>query len=185
MEAVTMKNLYSFLALAGWAGVAAGADYVGGEMDMTTPQLRLVEPAETIVASAPVHVVIRYSADFRYCDDCVAPLPSGYGQLPQVAQQGHAHTYLQRIPDDGGFDANAGPDGTSAAFCALNASNPTTKVGPGSVEGDCPGVTATGRYRMCAVLQTDAHVLRVMAHPRHFPSIDCRIVEVIAAPGEP
>jgi len=148
-------------------------------MDETTPQLRLVAPGSTIRANAPVHVYIRYSNDFNYCDDCVAPLPEGYGQRPQIAQQGHAHTYLQRIPDDGGFEPNLGPDGMTAAFCALNASNPTTSVGAGYVEGDCPGVSVTGRYRMCAVLQTDAHVLRVMAQPRHFPAIDCRIVEVV------
>ena len=125
-----------------------------------------------------MHVRIHFSGDFNYCDSCVAPLPEGYGQRPQVPQQGHAHTYLQRIPDDGGFEANDGPNGETAAFCALNESNPTTRVGAGFVVGDCPGVTVTGRYRLCAVLQTDAHVLRVMAHPRHFPSIDCRIVEV-------
>lgn len=159
------------------------ADYVGGQTDNTTPQLRLVEPSTTIAANAPVRVRIVYSEDFVYCDSCVAPLPSGYGQMPQVPQQGHAHTYLQRIPENGGFAPNAGPDGVTEAFCALNESNPTTEVGPGYVTGECPGVSEPGTYRMCAVLQTDAHVLRVMAHPRHFPSIDCRIVEVTATGG--
>ena len=92
--------------------------------------------------------------------------------------QGHAHTYLQRVPEDGSFSEISVPDGITASFCALNQSNPTTEIGPGFVKGECPGVTEPGRYRMCAVLQTDAHVLRVMAHPRHFPSIDCRIVNV-------
>ena len=158
--------------------VAAGAEYVGGQMDVTTPQLRLVEPASTIRAGEPVSVHIRYSEDFIYCDDCVAPLPEGYGQRPQVPQQGHAHTYLQRIPDDGGFEENSGPNEMNFAFCALNEGNPTTEIGPGFVAGECPAVTEPGRYRMCAVLQTDAHVLRVMANPRHFPSIDCKLLEV-------
>jgi hypothetical protein len=86
---------------------------------------------------------------------------------------------LQRIPDDGGFSDNLGPDGTTNAFCALNQSNPTTEIGPGFVTGECPGVAIPGTYRMCAVLQTDAHVLRVMANPRHFPSIDCRLITVV------
>ena len=154
------------------------ADYVGGEADVSTPQVRLVEPGSSIRAGEPINVHLTYSADFRYCDDCVARLPEGYGQLPQVPQQGHAHTYIQRIPEDGGFSENSVPDGITASFCALNQSNPTTEIGPGFVKGECPGVTAPGQYRMCAVLQTDAHVLRVMAHPRHFPSIDCRIVNV-------
>lgn len=158
---------------------ATAADYVGGQMDITTPQLRLVEPATTVNVNTPVRVYIRYSLDFNYCDSCVAPLPEGYGQRPQVAQQGHAHTYMQRIPDDGGFEENAGPNGESFAFCALNEGNPTTRVGEGFVEAECPAVSAPGRYRMCAVLQTDAHVLRVMANPRHFPSIDCRIIDVV------
>ena len=121
---------------------------------------------------------IAFSEDFDYCDECAAELPEGYGQLPQVPQRGHAHTYLQRIPEDGSFEENSGPNGSTSAFCALTAGNPTTEVGPGFVKGECPGVTEPGRYRMCAVLQTDAHVLRVMAQPRHFPSIDCRILEV-------
>jgi hypothetical protein len=165
------------------ATAVAAANYIGGETDNTTPQVRLVEPSTTIAANTPIRVHIAYSDDFKYCDSCVAPLPSGYGQRPQVPQQGHAHTYLQRIPDDGGFTPNTGPDGVTAAFCALNESNPTTEVGPGYVEAECPGVSEPGTYRMCAVLQTDAHVLRVMAHPRHFPSIDCRIVEVTASAG--
>ena len=179
----TAASFFSVLAMTMAMAVWA-ADYVGGQTDETTPQLRLIEPSSTIEANAQVHVYIRYSTDFRYCDDCVAPLPEGYGQVPQVAQQGHAHTYLQRIPDEGGFGDNTGPDSATAAFCALNESNPTTNIGPGYVEGDCPGVTVPGRYRMCAVLQTDAHVLRVMAHPRHFPSIDCRILEVVESTGQ-
>jgi hypothetical protein len=169
------------IALISHTTMATAADYVGGQTDNSTPQLRLVEPSATIAANAPGHVHIVYSDDFRYCDSCVAPLPSGYGQMPQVPQQGHAHTYLQRIPDDGEFLPNTGPDGLATAFCALNESNPTTEVGPGYVKGECPGVSEPGAYRMCAVLQTDAHVLRVMANPRHFPSIDCRIVEVTAS----
>lgn len=168
-------------------GAAAGlpaAEYVGGTADVTTPQLRLVEPSGVIRAGGPIRVRIRFSADFDYCDDCAAPLPEGYAQRPQVPQRGHAHTYLQRIPEDGAFGDNAGPDGITSAFCALNASNPSTRVGAGYVEGECPGVTEPGRYRMCAVLQTDAHVLRVMAHPRHFPSIDCRIVDVVGPAGD-
>ena len=153
-------------------------DYVGGEADTSTPQVRLVEPDSLIRANEPISVHIRYSADFVYCEDCVASLPEGYGQKPQVPQQGHAHTYLQRIPEDGGFGQNDGPNGITAAFCALNQSNPTTEIGPGFVAGECPGVAEPGRYRMCAVLQTDAHVLRVMAGPRHFPSIDCKILRV-------
>jgi len=164
--------------------VTTAAEYVGGEMDLSTPQVRLVEPGSTIRANEPITVYVTYSADFSYCDDCVAPLPSGYGQLPQVPQQGHAHTYLQRIPEGGGFTDNSVPDGITASFCALNESNPTTEIGPGFVKGECPGVTAPGRYRMCVVLQTDAHVLRVMAHPRHFPSIDCRLVSVTASMDE-
>ena len=160
------------------ATAAVAADYVGGQTDVTTPQLRLVEPEGPIRAGAPIRVHIRFSADFQYCGDCAAPLPEGYGQLPQVPQRGHAHTYLQRIPEHGGFEDNRGPDGSTSAFCALNAGNPTTVLGPDFVTGECPGVTEPGRYRMCAVLQTDAHVLRVMAQPRHFPSIDCRILEV-------
>jgi hypothetical protein len=159
-------------------GVAGATDYVGGETDTSTPQLRLVEPGASISTNELISVRITFSDDFVYCDDCVAPLPDGYGQLPQVPQRGHAHTYLQKIPEDDGFDLNDGPDGATAAFCALNESNPTTNIGPGYVEGECPGVTEPGRYRMCAVLQTDAHVLRVMAHPRHFPSIDCKIIAV-------
>lgn len=167
-----------FIAGAGLATAAGAADYVGGQMDVTTPQLRLVEPEGEVSASAPISVYIRFSDDFVYCDDCVAPLPEGYGQRPQVPQQGHAHTYLQRIPEDGGFEENAGPNGRTFEFCALNVGNPTTEIGPGFVRGECPGVTEPGRYRMCAVLQTDAHVLRVMAQPQHFPSIDCKIVTV-------
>lgn len=161
------------------AGAAAAAEYVGGQTDETTPQVRLVQPETAIRANEAIQVHIAYSDDFVYCEDCVAPLPEEYGRRPQVPQQGHAHFYLQRIPDDGGFEENDGPDGETFSFCALNSSNPTTEIGPGFVRGECPGVTEPGRYRMCAVLQTDAHVLRVMAHPRHFPSIDCRAVEVI------
>ena len=164
--------------IAMWSMAVSAADYVGGQSDTTTPQLRLVEPAGPIKAGETVRVRIHYSEDFNYCAECAASLPEGYGQLPQVPQQGHAHTYLQRIPDDNGFDANDGPNPETFGFCTLNESNPSLRVGPGFVEGDCAGVTMPGRYRMCAVLQTDAHVLRVMAHPRHFPSIDCRIVEV-------
>ena len=160
------------------ATAATAADYVGGQMDVTTPQLRLVEPSGEITANEPINVHIRYSDDFVYCDDCVAPLPEGYGQRPQVPQQGHAHTYLQRIPDDDGFEENNGPKGSTFEFCALNAGNPTTEIGPGFVRGECPGVTEPGRYRMCAVLQTDAHVLRVMAAPQHVPSLDCKILNV-------
>ena len=167
-----------FIACAGIATAVTAADYVGGQMDETTPQLRLVEPEREITADEPINVYIRYSDDFVYCDDCVAPLPEGYGQRPQVPQQGHAHTYLQRIPEDGGFDENTGPNGTSFEFCALNAGNPSTEIGPGFVRGECPGVTEPGRYRMCAVLQTDSHVLSVMAAPQHFPSIDCKILTV-------
>jgi hypothetical protein len=173
-----MRRAAVFLVASVLAGAAA-ADYVGGEPDISTPQVRLVEPGESIKASAPINVHILYSPDFKYCDDCVAPLPEGYGQRPQIPQQGHAHTYIQRIPEDGGFEDNGIPDGKTAAFCALNQSNPTTEVGPGFVKGSCPGVSVPGRYRMCAVLQTDAHVLRVMANPRHFPSIDCHIIDVI------
>jgi len=166
-----------------FTAAAVAADYVGGESDRTTPQVRLVEPSSTITANAPVRVYVRYSGDFVYCDDCVASLPSGYGQLPQVPQRGHAHTYLQRIPGNGGFTENTGPDGATASFCALNQSNPTTEIGPGFVTGECPGVSLPGTYRMCAVLQTDAHVLRVMANPRHFPSIDCHLLTVIESPA--
>jgi hypothetical protein len=173
-----MRRAAFFFASAILTGAAAAGDYVGGEADVTTPQVRLVEPSVSIHANEPVRVYVRYSSDFKYCDDCAAPLPEGYGRLPQVPQQGHAHTYLQRIPDDGGFSENVVPDGKTSAFCALNASNPTTEVGPGFVKGECPGVSVPGRYRMCVVLQTDAHVLRVMAHPRHFPSIDCRTLNV-------
>ncbi len=161
--------------------IAGAVDYVGGEMDVTTPQLRIVQPGSLIRANEPFNVSIVYSADFIYCDDCVASLPEGYGQLPQVPQQGHAHTYLQRIPEDGRFNENIGPNGVTASFCTLNESNPTIKIGPGYVEGVCPGVSEPGRYRMCAVLQTDAHVLRVMAYPGHFPSIDCKLLEVTPA----
>lgn len=160
------------------AGIAVAADYVGGQTDVTTPQVRLVAPEAVITAGEPIAVHVAYSDDFVYCSDCAAPLPEGYGQRPQVPQQGHAHIYLQRIPEDGGFDENDGPDGVSFSFCVLNGANPTTEIGPGFAKGECPGVTEPGRYRMCTVLQTDAHVLRVMAHPRHFPSIDCRTVTV-------
>ena len=164
------------------ATVTTAADYVGGEADVSTPQVRLVEPGSSIKANESINVHITYSVDFVYCEDCVAPLPEGYGQLPQVPNRGHAHTYLQRIPEDGGFSAVGVPEGKTASFCALNQSNPTTEIGPGFVKGECPGVAEPGRYRMCAVLQTDAHVLRVMANPRHFPSIDCRIVNVTESP---
>ncbi|MFL2546188.1 MAG: hypothetical protein ACJ0SL_02335 [Candidatus Rariloculaceae bacterium] len=113
--------------------ISGAAEYVGGETYLSTPQLRLEPPGSSIRANEPIRVRIAFSDDFNYCDDCVASLPEGHGQLPQVAQQGHAHTYLQRIPDDGGFDSNAGPDGETSSFCALNESNPTTEVGPGFV----------------------------------------------------
>ena len=161
------------------ASVVAAAEYVGGQADVTTPQVRLVEPEAVIRAGEPIKVHVAYSDDFVYCGDCGTRLPDGYGQRPQVPQQGHAHIYLQRIPEDGGFDENSAPDGVKSSFCVLNSSNSTTEIGPGFVRGECPGVIEPGRYRMCTVLQTDAHVLRVMAHPRHFPSIDCRIVTVI------
>ena len=177
-----MRRVALFLMNVILATVAAAADYVGGEADVSTPQVRLVEPNLVIRANEPINVYISYSADFVYCADCGAPLPEGYGQLPQVPQQGHAHTYLQRIPEDAGFAENIAPDGITASFCALNQGNPTTEIGPGFVKGECPGVTEPGRYRMCAVLQTDAHVLRVMAQPQHFPSIDCRIVTVTESP---
>ncbi len=166
-----------FLALILTSSVAV-ANYVGGEMDVTTPQVRLIEPRGVISANEPIDVYLTYSEDFVYCEDCVAALPEGYGRVPQVSQQGHAHTYLQRIPEDEGFGENSVPDGKISSFCALNQSNSTTEIGPGFVRGECPGVAEPGRYRICAVLQTDAHVLRVMASPRHFPSIDCRIVDV-------
>ena len=157
---------------------AAAADYVGGQIDITTPQVRLIEPEGEIRAAVPFTVHLRFSDDFEYCAECVAPLPEGYGQYPQIPQQGHAHTYLQRIPEDGGFEENGGPDGITSSFCALTPNNPTLDVGSGYVRGECPGVTEPGRYRLCAVLQTNAHVLRVMARPVHFPSIDCTIIDV-------
>lgn len=157
---------------------AFAADYVGGQTDITTPQVRLIEPEGEIRVDEPFTVVIRFSDDFDYCDECVAPLPDGYGQYPQIPQQGHAHTYLQRVPEDGGFEENNGPDGISSSFCALTPNNPTLDVGPGFVRGECPSVTKSGRYRLCVVLQTNAHVLRVMARPVHFPSIDCKIIDV-------
>ena len=169
-----------FLACTGLATAVTAADYVGGQMDVTTPQVRLIEPEGEITTNEPFNVYIRFSDDFEYCDECVAPLPEGYGQYPQVPQQGHAHTYLQRIPEDGGFEENNGPDGSTSSFCALTPSNPTLDVGPSYVRGECPSVTEPGRYRMCAVLQTNGHVLRVMAAPRHFPSIDCKILNVTA-----
>lgn len=173
-----MRRVALFLIGAALVSVGTAADYVGGEADVSTPQVRLVEPASAIRANEPINVHLTYSDDFVYCADCAALLPEGYGQFPQVPQQGHAHTYLQRIPEDAGFAENGAPDGTTASFCALNQSNPTTEIGPGFVKGECPGVAEPGRYRLCAVLQTNAHVLRVMAHPQHFPSIDCRIVTV-------
>ena len=157
---------------------ATAADYVGGQMDNTTPQVRLIEPEGEIKTDSPFTVYIRFSDDFEYCADCVAPLPEGYGQYPQVPQQGHAHTYLQRVPEDGGFEENSGPNGITSSFCALTPSNPTLEIGPGFVRGECPSVSESGRYRLCAVLQTNAHVLRVMAQPVHFPSIDCKIINV-------
>lgn len=157
---------------------ATAADYVGGQMDITTPQVRLIEPDGEIRANLPFAVYIRFSDDFDYCADCVAPLPDGYGQYPQVPQQGHAHTYLQRVPEDGGFEENSGPNGITSSFCALTPNNPTLEVGRGFVRGECPSVTESGRYRLCAVLQTNAHVLRVMAQPVQFPSIDCKIINV-------
>ena len=177
----TMNNmirLLLFMTNVILATLAAAEDFVGGEADISTPQVRLIEPAVVILANEPVSVHITYSADFVYCADCAASLPEDYGQLPQVAQQGHAHTYLQKIPEDAGFSENNVADGIAASFCALNQSNPTTEIGPGFVKGKCPSVAEPGRYRMGAVLQTDSHILRVMAHPQHFPSIDCRILTV-------
>lgn len=173
-----MTRNWLFVICASVSTAAIAAEYVGGQMDTTTPQVRLIEPEGELKVNEPFAVHLRYSDDFEYCDECVAPLPEGYGQYPQVPQRGHAHTYLQRIPEDGGFEENSGPNGDTSSFCALTPSNPTLDVGPGFVRGECPSVTEAGRYRLCAVLQTDGHVLRVMAQPQHFPAIDCKIVDV-------
>ena len=43
------------------------ADYVGGEADLATPQVRLIEPGSSIKVNEPIRVDVKYSSDFIYC----------------------------------------------------------------------------------------------------------------------
>ena len=142
--------------------------FVGGEMDAVTPEIKLLKVKQK---KDGVIVKVRLSEEFTYCGECAAPLPLGYGQYPQVSQQGHVHVYMKRM-------GRIREERQADSFCAFNIFNPeTVALGDNTFKSLCP-TPERGRYHICAIVETDSHAQRVKAHPRDFPPIDCKVVRI-------
>ena len=142
-------------------------EYVGGEFDTITPDVRLVEIAIPPQFDEPLLVTLQIT-DFDNCGPCQVQLPAGYGQQGQIDGEGHAHVYFQQL-------TNWIPDNRrSDVLCVFHSGNPTVEeIEPDVFRAECPR-PVPGRYRVCAELQRNDHVARGKAHPRDFPPVDCR-----------
>ena len=71
-------------------------EYVAGEMDSVTPDIRLLDIYEG--PSSDALLVVIQVTDFDVCGDCALSLPDNYGQQGQIDGEGHPHAYFQRLP---------------------------------------------------------------------------------------
>lgn len=156
--------------------VLAGKTYPEGESDSITPQVKLLTPRHLVRVGRPITVKVRFSEEFRYCADCATDPATDYAAVGQVDLRGHVHAYFQktrnarRFPDDRVADS----------FCPFNSLNPSTvRVSRTVVKAECPPIEKPGRYRVCVMLETDAHTQRVKAAPRDFPPVDCQNIRVV------
>lgn len=151
------------------ANAAFPVTYVAGEMDSTTPAIKILKVKQK---RDVIVVKVKLSDEFVFCGECAAPLPIGYGQLPQVSGQGHVHVYMKRkgrIPENRQADS----------FCAFNIFNPSTvALNNNKFRSDCPVPEIPGWYQVCAIVETDSHTQRIKAHPRDFPPVDCQSVRI-------
>ena len=139
--------------------------FVGGQMDETTPAIRLLRVVDV---KDGVKVRVKVSPEFVFCGECAAPLPQGYGRLEQIPNQGHVHVYFRQA------GRRIEKDRLADGFCAFNVFNPSTEeIRSGVWQSVCPELKP-GIYQVCAVVETDAHTQRVKAAPRDFPPVDCR-----------
>ncbi|MGB0909160.1 MAG: hypothetical protein ACPGYT_02260 [Nitrospirales bacterium] len=154
--------------------VSAGEPFSGGELDSTTPQVRLLSPLKSIPTGKEITVRVRYSSDYQYCPDCATDPVKEYATIGQIDMQGHIHAYFQEI-NGNRFPKNRLAD----SFCPFNFLNQNTKqIRPGVLETKCPALTKSGLYRVCVTAETDAHAQRVKSVPRDFPPVDCQQVGV-------
>lgn len=171
-----MKYLVAGLCVFSMTAFAQFPDtYVGGNMDLTTPAVRILAKKNWVYSpkkQKTIPVTVQLSSEFLFCGDCVAPLPDGYGQLPQIPNQGHVHVYFKR---KGGFTENRSSD----VFCPFNQFNESTEeIAPNIWRSDCPA-PARGLYKVCAIVETDSHTQRVKAEPRDFPPADCIELRIV------
>lgn len=148
-----------------------------GAQPAVTPSLRIEAPSATgrIPANAPITIRVRYqNFDYRpelRTGNADATLGSQSQVLTDGFVQGHAHGYLQRIPEDGSM-----PDVQASSFCVLVRA--VEKSGyDGVAEGDCPGVPP-GEYRLSAEFQTNSHTAILKNGARAAPTADALIVRV-------
>lgn len=148
-----------------------------GTQPAVSPSLRIEAPSAMgrIAANTPVTIRVRFT-NFDYRPDLRTPnADATLGSHSQVLTdgfvQGHAHGYLQRLPEDGSM-----PDIQASSFCVLVRT--VEKAGyDGVAEGDCPGVPP-GDYRLSAEFQTNSHTAILKNGPRAAPTADALIVRV-------
>lgn len=152
--------------------------FPGGDIDERTPQIRLLKPRGSITTGEPIKAVVKVSRSFTICLECATDSVTEYAAEPQGSLQGHVHVYAKRLRGINAWLNTVKVD----MFCPFNRFNPSTQVQGQTIRGSCPAITAPGRYRVCAVLETDAHAQRVKAAPRDYPPIDCHDI-MVRRPG--